>query len=302
VRLFDDGTAHLLTMAADIGQGSDMVLGMMAAEKLGLAYDQIHVLSGDTKLAPFDLGTFGRRGRGAAGAAVCQAPDRVLEQLLPVAAVQLGCRAEQLAVGEGEIYSKFESEKRLAFWKTVEKYIDAHGPLTATGDYTPPRQAGSFKGGTIGHGPTYGFTAHVAEVEVDTETGEVRVVRYNEAGDCGQAINPVSVEGQVEGSILMALGQALFEEVQVAPDGRLLNPNFHDYKIPTAADLPHLETNIVDSYDPESPFGAKEAGEGPIQAGIPAILNAIHDAIGVRFTEVPVTPEKVLAALDRARG
>ncbi len=286
--------------ATDIGQGSDMVLAMMAAEKLGLPYDEIHVVSGDTTLAPFDLGSFASRVTVAAGAAVCQAADRILEKLLPVAAVELGCRAEQLAVGDGEIYSVFEEDKRMGFWEAVEKYIDAYGPLTATGDYTPPRRTGKFKGANIGHSPTYGFTAQVAEVEVDTETGEIRVVNYWEAGDCGQPINPVSVEGQVEGSIIMGMGQALFEQVRVAPDGRLLNPNLHDYKIPTAADIPNIQTHIVDSYDPESPFGAKESGEGPIQPVIPAILNAIYDAIGVRFTEMPVTPEKVLEALEKA--
>ncbi len=284
--------------ATDIGQGSDMVLGMMAAEKFGLPFDRVHVVSGDTKLAPFDLGSFASRVTVAAGAAVCEAADRILEQLLPAAAVHLGCRAEQLAVGDGQIFSVFEEDKRMDFWEAVEKYIDAHGPLTATGDFTPPRRTGKFKGANVGHSPTYGFTAQVAEVEVDTETGEIRVVHHYEAGDCGQAINPVSVEGQVEGSIVMGMGQALFEEVRLAEDGRLLNPNFHDYKVPTMADLPRIETNIVDSYDPDSPFGAKEAGEGPIQPVIPAILNAIYDAIGVRFTEMPVTPEKVLAALE----
>ncbi len=287
--------------ATDIGQGSDMVLGMMAAEKFGLPFDQVHVSSGDTKLTPFDLGSFASRVTVAAGSAVCQAADRVLAKLKPVAAVHLGCRPEQLAVGPGELYSVFEPEKRLPFWDAVDRYIDAHGPLTATGDYTPPRRTGSFKGANIGHSPTYGFTAHVAEVEVDVETGEIRIPRYWEAGDCGQPINPQSVEGQVEGSIVMALGQALFEEVRLTPDGRLMNPNFHDYKVPTMADVPEIKSHAVDSYDPDSPYGAKEAGEGPIQAVIPAILNAIHDAIGVRFTELPVTPEKVLAALE-ARG
>lgn len=284
--------------ATDIGQGSDMVLGMMAAETLGLPFEDVHVISGDTKLAPFDLGSFASRVTVAAGSAVCRAAEGVLEKLRPVAAVKLGCRPEQLAVGQAELYSAFEPEKRLGFWEAVEAYIDSHGPLTATGDYTPPRRTGSFKGANIGHSPTYGFTAHVAEVAVDTETGEVRVPRYWEAGDCGQPINPRSVEGQVEGSIVMAMGQALFEEIKVAPDGRLLNPNLHDYKIPTMADLPEIRSHIVESYDPDSPCGAKEAGEGPIQPAIPAILNALYDAIGVRFTELPVTPEKVLAALD----
>ncbi len=298
IRVDTEGGVTVYCGATDIGQGSDMVLGMMAAEKFGLPFDEIHVVSGDTQLAPFDLGTFASRVTVAAGAAVSKAAERILEKLFPVAALELGVRPEQLQAVDGEIRSVYEPDKRTPFWRVVGKYIDAHGPLSATGDYTPPRRTGEFKGANIGHSPTYGFTAQVAEVEVDTETGEVRVVRYTEAGDCGQAINPMSVEGQVEGSIVMGMGQALFEQLRVSDDGRLLNPDLHDYKVPTAADLPRIETNIVESYDPDSPFGAKESGEGPIQPVIPAILNAIYDAIGVRFTEMPVTPEKVLAALD----
>ncbi len=303
VRVDTEAGVTVYCGATDIGQGSDMVLGMMAAEKLGLPFDQIHVVSGDTTLAPFDLGSFASRVTVAAGTAVCQACDRVLEKIFSVAAVQLGCRAQQLTVADGEIYSVFEPhKKRMGFWEAVERYIDANGPLVASGEFTPPRRTGKFKGANIGHSPTYGFTAQVAEVEVDTETGEILVVNYWEAGDCGQAINPQSVEGQVEGSIVMGMGQALFEQVRVAEDGRLLNPNLHDYKVPTAADLPAIRTHIVDSYDPDSPFGAKESGEGPIQPVIPAILNAIYDAIGVRFTEMPVTPEKVLEALERRKA
>ena len=261
----------------------------------------MHVISGDTKNAPFDLGSFASRVTVAAGSAVCMAADAILNELLPVAAIKLGCRADQLAVGDGEIYSVYEKERRMAFWDVVEEYIASNGPLSATGHYTPPRRTGEFKGANVGHSPTYGFTAHVAEVEVDTETGEVKVVKYNEAGDCGQPINPLSVEGQVEGSIVMAMGQALFEEIKLGADGRLVNPNLHDYKVPTMVDIPKIETYAVESYDPDSPFGAKEAGEGPIQPAIPAILNAIYDAIGVRFTEMPVTPEKVLKALEEKK-
>jgi 4-hydroxybenzoyl-CoA reductase subunit alpha len=287
--------------ATDIGQGSDTVLGMMAAEKFGLPFETIHVVSGDTSLAPFDLGTFASRVTVAAGSAVCKAADNILEKLMPVAAIQLGVSPEQLEARHGKIYSVFEKDKEIDFWKVVGKYIDAHGPLTATGDYTPPRRTGNFKGANIGHSPTYGFSAQCTEVDIDIETGEVRVIRVTEAGDCGQPINPVSVEGQVEGSIVMGMGQALFEELKVGKDGRLLNPSLHDYKIPTMADMPELKTTFVDSYDPESPFGAKEAGEGPIQPVIPAIFNAVYDAIGVRFTEMPITPEKILKALDEKK-
>ncbi len=301
IRVDTEGGVTVYCGATDIGQGSDTVLGMMAAEKFGLPFETIHVVSGDTSLAPFDLGSFASRVTVAAGSAVCKAADNIIDKLLPVAAVQLGVRAEQLEAKRGMIRSVFEPGKEIAFWDVVSKYIDAHGPLTATGDYTPPRRTGKFKGANIGHSPTYGFSAQVTEVDVDLETGEVRVLRVTEAGDCGQPINPVSVEGQVEGSIMMGLGQALYEEVKVGRDGRLMNPSLHDYKIPTMADLPELNTTFVESYDPDSPYGAKEAGEGPIQPVIPAIFNAVYDAIGVRFTEMPITPERVLRALDEKK-
>lgn len=284
--------------AAEIGQGSDTVLAMIAAEALGLNYQDVQVFSGDTGMTPFELGSFASRVTVGSGSAIKEAAQEINKKLYGVAAVALGIQAEQLISKEGKICSIFEPEKSLDFWEVVDKYISAYGPLTATGHFTPPRRSakGNVQGGNIGHSPTYGFTAQVAEVQVDIETGEIKVLKVTEAGDCGQAINPLSVEGQVEGSIVMGLGQALYEEMVVKGD-RVINPNLHEYRIPTMADMPVMDTEIVDSYDPESPYGAKESGEGPIQPVIPAILNAIYDAIGVRFTELPVTPEKVLAAL-----
>jgi 4-hydroxybenzoyl-CoA reductase subunit alpha len=284
--------------AADIGQGSDMVMGMIAAETLGVSFEDVQVYSGDTGITPFDLGTFSSRVTVACGRAVEDAALEINKKLFGVAAVSLGVQGEQLIAQNGKIFSQFEQKKSMDFWEVVERYISAYGPLAASGYYTPPRRSahGKVQGGNIGHSPTYGFTAQVAEVEVDTETGEVRVLKVTESGDCGQAINPISVEGQVEGSIMMGMGQALFEEMVVEGD-RVINPNLHEYRIPTIADMPEMDTEIVESYDPESPYGAKECGEGPVQPVIPAILNAIYDAIGVRFDELPVTPEKVLAAL-----
>ena len=298
IRVDTESGVSVYCGAADIGQGSDMVIGMIAAETLGVHYSDVQVYSGDTGITPFDLGTFSSRVTVACGHAVEDAALEINKKLFGVAAVSLGVQDEQLISRNGKIFSQFEPKKSMDFWKAVEKYISASGPLTSTGHYTPPRcsASGKVQGGNIGHSPTYGFTAQVAEVEVDSETGEVRVMKVTESGDCGQAINPISVEGQVEGSIVMGMGQALFEEM-VAEGDRVINPNLHEYRIPTIADMPEIDTEIVESYDPESPYGAKECGEGPIQPVIPAILNAIYDAIGVRFNELPVTPEKVLAAL-----
>jgi 4-hydroxybenzoyl-CoA reductase alpha subunit len=298
IRVDSESGVTVYCGAAEIGQGSDTVLAMIAAEVLGLSYEEVQVFSGDTGSTPFELGSFASRVTVGSGSAVKEAAQRINKKLYGVAAVALGIQAEQLVSKGGKIFSTFETEKAIGFWEAVDKYISAYGPLTATGHFTPPRRSakGNVQGGNIGHSPTYGFSAQVAEVEVDLETGEIKVLKVTEAGDCGQAINPLSVEGQVEGSIVMGMGQALYEEMVVKGD-RVINPNLHEYRIPTMADIPEMDNEIVESYDPESPFGAKESGEGPIQPVIPAILNAIYDAIGVRFTELPVTPERVLAAL-----
>lgn len=284
---------------AEIGQGCDTVIGMVAAETLGIPYSEVRVYSGDTGITPFDLGSFSSRVTVAAGYAVKEAAQAINQRLYGVAAVLLGIQAEHLVSRNGKILSQFEPEKSMDFWEAVDKYTSACGPLAATGQFTPPRRSaiGKVQGGNIGHSPTYGFTAQVAEVEVDTETGEVRLLRMTESGDCGQPINPMNVEGQVEGSIVMGMGQALFEEIVVKGD-RIINPDLHEYRIPTMMDMPEIDSECVESYDPESAYGAKECGEGPIQPVIPAILNAIYDAIGVRFYGLPVTPEKVLAALS----
>ena len=298
VRVEPESGVSVYCGAAEIGQGSDMVLGMMAAETLGISFEDVQVYSGDTGITPFDLGSFSSRVTVACGQAVKNAATEITKQLFGVAAVALSIQGEQLVARDGKIFSQYEKHKSLDFWDAVKKYIAAYGPLTASGHYTPPRRSakGKVQGGKIGHSPTYGFTAQVAEVEVDTETGEVRLLKMTESGDCGQAINPMSVEGQVEGSIVMGMGQALFEEM-VFKGNSLLNPNLHEYRIPTMMDMPEIDSEIVESYDPESPYGAKECGEGPIQPVIPAILNALYDAIGIRFTELPVTPEKIMAAL-----
>jgi 4-hydroxybenzoyl-CoA reductase alpha subunit len=301
IRVDPESGVSVYCGAAEIGQGSDTVLSMIAAETLGIPLSDVRIYSGDTGVTPFDLGSFSSRVTVAAGQAVKEAAAEINRKLYGAAAVSLGVQGEHLVGRDGKLFSKFEPQKSMDFWEAVDRYHSAYGPLTATGSFTPPRRSakGSVQGGNIGHSPTYGFTAHVAEVEVDTETGEVRLIKMTEAGDCGQPINPIGVEGQVEGSIVMGMGQAFFEEMVVRGD-RVVNTNLHEYRIPTMMDLPVIDTETVESYDPDSPYGAKECGEGPIQAVIPAILNAVYDAIGVRFNELPLTPEKVLAAL-RAR-
>ncbi|HZU32589.1 MAG TPA: molybdopterin cofactor-binding domain-containing protein, partial [Candidatus Angelobacter sp.] len=187
---------------------------------------------------------------------------------------------------------------QMSFEEAVVSAIDFTGALTGTGSYAPPKDArgGQFKGAGVGPSPAYSYSAQVAEVSVDEETGEVIVHKVWAAHDCGRALNPVSVEGQVIGSVWMGLGQAMQEEM-VWKDGLLMNPGMLEYKSPSATESPEVEAIIVESVDPEGPFGAKEASEGSLAATIPAIANAIYDAVGVRMREAPFTPERVLAAI-----
>jgi 4-hydroxybenzoyl-CoA reductase subunit alpha len=191
----------------------------------------------------------------------------------------------------------------MSFEEAIVAAIDFHGALTGTGSYAPPVAArgGKHKGGGVGPSPAYSYSAQVAEVSVDEETGEVTVHRIWAAHDCGRALNPVAVEGQVIGSVWMGLGQALEEEM-IWKDGLLMNPGMLEYRSPSSAESPEIECIIVESIDPEGPFGAKEAGEGSLAATIPAIANAIYDAVGVRLREAPFTPERVLSALRAKKG
>jgi CO/xanthine dehydrogenase Mo-binding subunit len=172
-----------------------------------------------------------------------------------------------------------------------------HGTLGAVGWYDTPRLGGDYRGGTIGASPAYSFTAHVAEVEVDVDTGEVRIAKIWVAHDCGKAICPVIVRGQLEGSAYMGAAEAVLEEHVIRADGLHVGPSLLDYRIPTSLDVPDLESLIVESNDPEGPLGAKECGEGPLHPSIPAIANAIFDAVGIRLDTLPFTPGRVLRAL-----
>lgn len=299
IRVDTEAGVTLFVGATDIGQGAQTVLSQMVAEVLGVDYRNIHVVCQDTTLAPMDNGTYDSRVTYGAGHAVKRAALDAKQKLLDATAVALRVGKDHLDCRHGEIFSIYDPKKRISFEDAVHGFQSSVGPLFGTGSYTPPQPTGNYEGKLIGPSPAFGFTAQIAEVDVDVETGKVAILNYYEAGDCGKAINPMSVEGQVEGGISMGLGQALYEEMQIGEDGSLLNPNFHDYRIPSAMDMPELDLDIIESYDPSAPFGNKEVGEGPVGPVIPAILNAICDAIGVRFTEVPVTPEKVLRALGK---
>src|SRR5207245_1618740 len=212
---------------------------------------------------------------------------------------------------EGQILRGSLQQKRkdegpkdqMTFEEAVVAAIDSHGALTGTGSYAPPLEArgGKHKGAGVGPSPAYSYSAQVAEVTVDEETGEVTVHKVWAAHDCGRALNPVSVEGQIIGSVWMGMGQALTEEM-IWKDGLLMNPGLLEYRSPSSVESPEVEPIIVESIDPEGPFGAKECSEGSLAATIPAIANAIYDAVGVRLHESPFTPERVLSALRAKRN
>jgi len=302
IRIEPDGGITLFTGAADIGQGSDTILAMMAAEELGVRVDDIEVVSGDTGITPMDLGSFSSRVTLAGGNAVRRAAQDVKTQLFEVVSRKLGIDSAHLEAKDYRIQHRDSPGIGMDWAEVVEATVAQKGSIVGKGSFRPPQLGGKFKGGKIGQSPAYSFSAQIAEVEVDLKTGKVRVLEVTEASDCGFAINPMSVEGQVEGSIQMGMGEALFEEMVINEKGEIVNNSFLDYKIPTSMDMPRINTLIVETLDPAGPFGAKEAGEGPIQPTIPAILNAIYNAVGVRIKELPVTPEKIIKELQELKG
>jgi CO/xanthine dehydrogenase Mo-binding subunit len=208
---------------------------------------------------------------------------------------------ENVILSEGEA-RELGGERRISSreaFQLAEQHFDTLG---AAGSYNTPELGGKYRGGSIGASPAYSFTAHVAEVSVDPETGRITVPNIWIAHDCGRALNPTLVEGQMQGSAYMGFAEALFEEHDVDARGLHRGPNLLDYRLPTALDTPELHCSIIESLDPEGPYGAKEAGEGPLHPAIPAIANAVFDAIGVRLTELPLSPARVLAALRKGQA
>ena len=303
IRVHEDGTGVSLHItAAEIGQGSDTVMAQVAAEELGIPYEQVWLAECDTVLSPLDLGAYSSRLTLMGGNAVRMAAREVKGRLLEVAAGELGCDVGALVARQGRIFVRDHPGLGLDWADAARIAFSRQGPVVGTGSYRPPRNlGGGFKGGAVGTSPAYSFSTVVAEVTVDLETGYVSVDRVTDFSDAGTVINPATFHGQVEGSIVMGLGETLLEDTVVGAGGRFANPNLHDYLIPTIADTPEITTAAVESYEPHGPFGAKEIGEGSLLPVLGAIANAIYDACGVRVTELPITPEKILAGLRTRR-
>ncbi|MEO5937050.1 MAG: molybdopterin cofactor-binding domain-containing protein [Terriglobales bacterium] len=338
IKIDRDGGVVVYTGASDIGQGSDTMVAQIAAEVLGCSMRRVKVVAADTDLTPIDIGSYSSRVTFMNGNATLRAAEDIKKKIVGAAAKKMACAPEDVvmrddqvtkkgAVAEtaaqeaaqptvsghvdgqvlrGSVQQKRKDEgpkERMSFEEAVVSAIDFSGALSGSGSYAPPVEArgGKHKGGGVGPSPAYSYAAQVADVSVDEETGHVTVNKVWAAHDCGRALNPVSVEGQVIGSVWMGLGQALQEEF-VWKDGLLMNPSMLEYKSPSAVESPEIETFIVESIDPEGPFGAKEASEGSLAATIPAIANAIYDAVGIRLRECPFTPERVLSAIRAKKG
>ena len=299
IRVHEDATGVSLHIAAaEIGQGSDTVLTQIAAEELGIPYDQVWLVDCDTVLSPLDLGSYSSRVTLMAGNAVKMAAAEVRRQILEVAGIQLGCDPGGLVAEGGRVFLRDYPSVGMSWAEAGRLAFAKGGPVVGTGHYTPPpKLGGGFKGSTVGTSPAYSFSTAVCEVCVDLETGYVRVERFTDFSDAGTVVNPVTFHGQVEGAIIMGLGETLMEDTVVGEDGQFVNPNLHDYLVPTIAEMPKVHSAAVESYEPRGPFGAKEIGEGSMLPVLGAIANAIYDACGARITELPITPEKVLRAI-----
>jgi len=301
LRLDFDGTITLLTGAADIGQGSSTLLAQIAAEVLGLPLARLRVIAGDSALTPKDNGSYSSRVSLMVGNAARAAAEALKTLLVAAAARRLEAQAGEVEC-LGEAYRRAGTDRIVSYPEVVRAALEDTGPITTRGTYTvpPELQGGKYRGAGVGPSPAYSYAAQVVEVAVDEDTGEVRVEKVWVAHDCGRAINPLSVEGQVQGAVWMGMGQALGEATEFR-DGRPVRGNFLDYRVPTIVESPPIEVKIVEASDPSGPFGAKEASEGAVGGFGPAIGSAVAEAIGIRLPGLPLTPDRVLEALDRRR-
>ena len=291
------GLVTVFTGGNDIGQGSNSVCRTIVAEELGMDPLDVRVVAADTDLCPVDLGAYSSRVTFMVGNATIDAARKLRHKITGAVAEAWEVPAKRVFMGYGEVFDLEDRERRCTTREAFQIAETACDTLGATGSYNTPKLGGDYRGGTIGASPAYSFTAHVVDASVNTETGRITVHDCWIAHDCGRALNPMLVAGQMEGSAYMGLAEALLEEHDVNRYGLHRGPSLLDYRIPTAVDTPELHALIVESLDPEGPYGAKEAGEGPLHPALPALSNAIFDAVGVRLRELPFTPGKVLAAL-----
>ncbi len=304
VQVNEDGGVTVISGASDIGQGCDSLVAQIAAEELGVPQSDISVIAADTETTPIDNGSFSSRVTFYAGNATIIAAREVKKMMAEIAATLLEANAEDLVFRDRKVFVKGSPDRSIPFGQ-LAKATEAfgHGRLIiGQGQWAPTNTSFPDKKTKWGNiSGSYSFSTQIAEVEVDRETGEVKVLAVTIGDDCGRVLNPLSVAGQVEGSVAMGVGHAFMEHLLFAENGQLLNPTFLDFKMPTTLECPRTTLAEVGLPDPIGPYGAKEIGEGLLITAVPAICNAIYDAVGVRITELPITPEKILRGLEEKR-
>ncbi len=299
------GTVIVYCGATEIGQGSDDMLAAVVAETLGVDTGVVRCVTGDTGIAPVDLGSYSSRVTIMAGNAAVQAAERLRATIAGVVSETLGTLPDRVVFAQGKVYAAEDPNRAMSFVEAVAVAEAALGTLSAVGSYSPPKPPGKYKGSGVGPSPAYSFSACVVETEVDERTGWIHVPKIWIAHDIGRALNPTLARGQVIGGVYMGLGEALMEEQSFRrlPEklsGALVHraPSMLDYKSLTSLDMPEVEVALIEDPDPNCPYGAKEVGQGPLLPVMPAVANAIFDAVGVRIDEIPITPDKVLRALQ----
>jgi CO/xanthine dehydrogenase Mo-binding subunit len=301
VKLNMDGTALVTTGAMDMGQGLRTVMTQITAEELGLRPDDVTVIIGDTDSTPFDVGIFGDRGSHTTGLAVNLAARDAKDQLLELAAEQMEVDVAELEIRDKKIFVKGQPDRFIHYHDVLGGGMyKKGGPVIGKASINPstrPIDPEIARGAASRMFSTYTFATNIVEVEVDPETGEVKVIKAAGAQDCGTVINPDGVAGQMAGGMTIGFGYGLFEDMLIK-DGQVLNPSFLECRLATAADMPEIETATVENFDANGPFGAKGAGNSSVINFAAAISNAVCNAVGVRIKELPVSPAKILQGLE----
>jgi 4-hydroxybenzoyl-CoA reductase subunit alpha len=304
------GSVTVYCGATEIGQGSDDVLAAIVAETLGIDTQAVRCVTGDTGITPVDLGSYSSRVTIMMGNAALQAAERLRASIAAAVCETLGTLPDRVVFSQGRVFAAENPGTGMSFVEALHAAEAQLGTLSAVGSYSPPKAPGKYKGAGVGPSPAYSFTACVVETEVDERTGWIHVPKIWIAHDIGRALNPTLARGQVIGGVYMGLGEALMEEqsfrrLPAKLSGALVHrgPSMLDYKSLTSLDMPEVEVALIEDPDPNCPYGAKEVGQGPLLPVMPALANAIYDAVGVRIDEIPITPDKVLRALElKAKG
>ncbi len=299
LKLDFDGSIVILTGASEIGQGSSTILVQCVSEVLGIDPARVKIIAADSRVTPKDNGSYSSRVTYMVGNAAIEAANNLKGVLIEAAARKLDVNPEDVEC-LGEVYRAGTQDEGMSFEDVVMAALEGTGTITVKGNFdTLPESWGGkkYRGAAIGGSMAFAYAAQVVEVTVDPDTAEIKVDKVWVAHDCGKALNPLTVEGQIQGSVWMGMGQAMTEETRYH-DGLMITGNMLDYRVPTFVESPPIEAHIVESNDPHGPFGAKEAGEASLAGFLPALTSAVADALGVRVHELPVTPDRLMQALE----